>query len=155
MDIIELTKKAVELANQDTELKEKIKDTVVTITMVLKNATAERAEESKERKEIATAEHVDNVTVKDAEKEKEQAITISVDRGELKLITGEVENPDFQFEISKEDFTKLMTGKAYGMILMATKKLKMVKGTWAEINKIVTPLSAIPKFGKQIASNTD
>lgn len=127
MDIIELTKKAVELANQDTELKEKIKDTVVTITMVLKNATA-----------------------KDAEKE--QAITISVDKGELRLIKGGVENPDFQFEISKEDFTKLMTGKAYGMILMATKKLKMVTGTWAEINKIVTPLSAIPKFGKEIAT---
>lgn len=68
---------------------------------------------------------------------------------------GGIENPDFQFEISKEDFTNLMTGKAYGMILMATKKLRMVKGTWAEINKIATPLSAIPKFGKEIATEEE
>ena len=67
-------------------------------------------------------------------------------------VKGGIENPDFQFEISKEDFTKLMTGKAYGLILMATKKMKMTKGSWAEINKIATPLSAIPKFGKQIAT---
>lgn len=121
MDIIELTKKAVELANQDAGLKEKVKDAVVTITMLLKN-------------------------------DEEMPLTISVDKGELKLIKGGIENPDFQFEISKEDFTKLMTGKAYGMILMATGKMKMTKGTWAEIGKIATPLGVIPKFGKQIAT---
>ncbi len=121
MDIIELTRKAVEVANQDEGLKEKIKDTVVTITMLLKN-------------------------------DEPLSITFSVDKGELKLIKGGIENPDFQFEISKKDFTKLMTGKAYGMILMATKKMKMTKGNWAEIGKIATPLGVIPKFGKEIAA---
>ncbi|MDI6917024.1 MAG: SCP2 sterol-binding domain-containing protein [Thermoplasmatales archaeon] len=78
-------------------------------------------------------------------------LTLSINNGELKLLKEKPDNPDFVFEISKEDFTKLMTGKAYGMILMATKKLKMVKGSWAEINKIAGPLGAIPKFGKKIA----
>ncbi len=121
MDIVELTKKAVELANQDKELKEKIKDTVVTITMILKN-------------------------------DEEQPLTILIDKGELNFLEGGVENPDFQFEISKKDFFDLMTGKAYGMILMATGKMKMTKGTWAEIGKIATPLSVMPKIGKEIAS---
>jgi len=80
MDIIELTKKTVEIANQDEGLREKVKNTVVTITMLLKN-------------------------------NEELPLTISIDKGELKLI----------------------------------------KGSWAEINKIATPLSAIPKFGKEIA----
>jgi len=78
-------------------------------------------------------------------------LTISINNGELKLLKEKPDNPDFMFEISKEDFTKLMTGKAFGMILMATKKLNMVKGSWAEINKIAGPLGAIPKFGKEIA----
>lgn len=78
-------------------------------------------------------------------------LTFSINNGELKLQKEKPDNPDFMFEISKEDFTKLMTGKAYGMILMATKKLNMVKGSWAEINKIAGPLGAIPKFGKEIA----
>lgn len=120
MDILELTKKAVELASQDEKLKEKIKDIVVTIEMDLKNG-------------------------------EEKAIGFSLDHGELKLVEGKLENPDFLFEISKSDFTDLMTGKQAGMILMATKKLNMVKGSWAEINKIATPLMAIPKLGKQIA----
>lgn len=124
MDVIELTKKAVEVANRDEGLKEKVKNTVVTITMVLKN-------------------------------DEELPLTISVDNGELKLIKGGIENPDFQFEISKEDFTNLITGKAHSMILMATKKLKMVKGSWAEINKIAIPLSAIPRIGKQIATGEE
>ena len=34
------------------------------------------------------------------------------------------------------------------MILMATKKLKMVKGSWGEIGKIAKPLGLIPKLGK-------
>lgn len=77
--------------------------------------------------------------------------TFSINNGELKLLKEKPDNPEFIFEISKEDFTNLMTGKAYGMILMATKKLNMVKGSWAEINKIAGPLGAIPKFGKEIA----
>ncbi|MBU4190288.1 MAG: SCP2 sterol-binding domain-containing protein [Candidatus Thermoplasmatota archaeon] len=78
-------------------------------------------------------------------------LTFSINNGELKLLKEKPEDPDFMFEISKEDFTKLMTGKAHGMILMATKKLNMVKGSWAEINKIAGPLGAIPKIGKEIA----
>lgn len=78
-------------------------------------------------------------------------LTISINNGGLTLLKEKPEEPDFMFEITKEDFTKLMTGKAYGMILMATKKLNMVKGSWAEINKIAGPLGAIPKFGKEIA----
>ena len=117
MDIIELTRKAVELASQDEKLKEKIKDTVVTIVMLTKNG-------------------------------EEQAFTFSVNKGELSFSEEKLENPDFQFEMSKKDFFDLMTGKAYGMILMATKKMKMTKGAWAEIGKIATPLGAIPKIGK-------
>jgi putative sterol carrier protein len=78
-------------------------------------------------------------------------LTFSINNGELELLKEKPDNPDFMFEISKEDFTRLMTGKAFGMILMATKKLNMVKGSWAEINKIAGPLGAIPKFGKEIA----
>lgn len=78
-------------------------------------------------------------------------LTFSINNGELKLLKEKPNNPDFIFEISKEDFTKLMTGKAYGMILMATKKLNMVKGSWAEVNKFATPLMQIPKIGKEIA----
>ena len=78
-------------------------------------------------------------------------LTISINRDELKCLKEKPETPDFQFEISKEDFTNFMTGKAHGMILMATKKMNMVKGSWAEINKIVAPLGAIPKLGKEIA----
>ena len=37
MDILELTERAVELASKDEELREKTKDTVVTIVMVLKD----------------------------------------------------------------------------------------------------------------------
>lgn len=78
-------------------------------------------------------------------------LTISIDRGELKFSRGGAEEPDFQFEISRENFTKLMTGKTAGMILMATKKLKMVKGSWGEINKIAGALILVPKKGKEIA----
>ena len=124
MNIIELTKKAVELANRDEKLKEKIKNTVVTIVMLCKNG-------------------------------EDQAFTFSVDKGEMSFSEKKLENPDFQFEISKKDYFNLMTGKAFGMILMATGKMKMTKGTWAEINKIATPLSVIPKFGKQIASQEE
>jgi len=78
-------------------------------------------------------------------------LTFSINNGDIKLLKEKPAEPDFMFEISKENFTKLMTGKAHGMILMATKKLNMVKGSWAEINKIAGPLGAIPKFGKEIA----
>ena len=79
------------------------------------------------------------------------SLTISIDRGELRFSREGAPDPDFQFEISKENFYKLMTGKAHGMILMATKKLKMVKGSWGEINKIAGPLTLIPKKGKEMA----
>lgn len=121
MNIIELTKEAVELASKDEKLKEKIKDTVVTIVMLCKNG-------------------------------ENQAITFSVNKGQMRFSEEKLENPDFQFEMTKKDFFDLMTGNAYGMILMATKKMRMTRGTWAEIGKIATPLGAIPKIGKEIAS---
>lgn len=124
MNIVELTKKAVELASQDEKLKEKIKDTVVTIVMLCKNGD-------------------------------DQVFTFSVDKGQISFSEEKLKNPDFQFEMSKKDFFDLMTGKAYGMILMATKKMKMTKGTWTEIGEISTLLSDIPKIGKEIASKEE
>lgn len=97
LDILKLTERAVELASRDEKLREKTKDTVETIVMVVKNG-------------------------------EDTPLTISVDRGELRFSQGAVEGPDFQFEISNENFTKLMIGKAAPMILMATRKLKMTKG---------------------------
>lgn len=82
----------------------------------------------------------------------EQAFTFSVNKGKVSFSEEKLGNPDFQFEMSKKDFFDLMTGKAYGMILMATGKMKMTKGTWAEIGKIATTLSVMPKIGKEIAS---
>ncbi len=119
MNIVELAEKAVELASQDEKLKEKIKDTVVTIVMLTKNG-------------------------------EERAFTFSINKGQISLSDEKLDNADFQFEMSKESYFDLVTGKTPGMILMATKK--MTKGSWAEIGKIATPLGAIPKFGKEIAS---
>lgn len=121
MNIIELTKKAVESASQDEKLKESIKDTVVTIVMLCKNG-------------------------------QEQAFTFAINKGEMSFGEEKLENPDFQFEMSKKDFFDLMTGKAYGLVLMATDKMKMTKGSWAEIDKIASSLSVIPKLGREIAS---
>lgn len=120
LDVIELTKRAVELASKDEKLREKIKDTTAMIVMILKDG-------------------------------EDTPITISIDQGELQFSRGAVEAPDFQFEVSKENFTKLMTGKAAPLILFATKKLKMVKGSWGEINKIAGSLMLVPKKGKEIA----
>ncbi|MFQ6129444.1 MAG: SCP2 sterol-binding domain-containing protein [Candidatus Hadarchaeaceae archaeon] len=78
-------------------------------------------------------------------------LTMLVDRRDLWFSQGAVEGPDFQFEISKENFTKLMTGKAAPLILFATKELKMVKGSWEEINKIAGALAMVLKKGKEIA----
>jgi putative sterol carrier protein len=83
------------------------------------------------------------------------SLTISIDRGELRFSREGAPNPDFQFEISKENFYKLMTGKAHGMILMATGKLKLTKGSWGEIGKIAKPLGLIPKLGKEIAAKEE
>lgn len=82
---------------------------------------------------------------------KDTFLTFSINKGELKFFEGKAEHIDFQFEISRDDFIDLITGKKAGMILMATKKLKMVKGIFAEIGRIATPLGAVPKFGKEIA----
>lgn len=120
MDILELTERCVELASRDEELREKTKDTVATIVMVLKNG-------------------------------EDTSLTMLVNRGDLRFSQGAVEGPDFQFEISKENFTKLMTGKAAPLILFATKELKMVKGSWEEINKIAGALAMVLKKGKEIA----
>ena len=120
MDVLELAERAVELASKDEELRERTKDTVATVVMVLKDG-------------------------------EDTPLTISIDRGELRFSRGGAPDPDFQFEISWENFTKLMTGKAAPLILFATKKLKMVKGSLGEINKIAGPLMLVPKKVKQIA----
>ena len=122
MDITELTKKAVETASQDSELSKEIKDIVVSIVMLCKTGDG-----------------------------LERAFTFLVDKGRISFSEEKLENPDFQFEMASGDFCDLMTGQAYGMMLMATGKMKMTKGTWAEISKVATPLSVIPKLGKEIA----
>jgi len=121
VNIIELTKRAVELASKDEKIKERAKDTVTSIVMVLKN-------------------------------EKEHSFTLAVNKGKLEFLEEGIAVPDFQFEISEKDYSDLMTGKAYGMVLMATGKMKMTKGSWAQIRKIATPLGMIPKAGKEIAA---
>jgi len=124
MNIIELTKRAVQLASKDEKLKERTKDTVVSIVMVLKN-------------------------------EEEHSFTFVVNKGKLEFFEKRRANPDFQFEMSEKDYSDLMTGKAYGMVLMATGKMRMTKGSWAQIRKIVTPLGMIPKAGEEIAAKEE
>ncbi len=124
MDILELTERAVESASRDEELREKTRDTVATVVMVLKG-------------------------------DEDTPVSISIDRGDLKFSRGEVENPDFRFELSRENFGKLMTGKSPPLIMFATKKLKMVKGSFGEINKIAGALMLIPKKGKEIAEKEE
>ena len=82
----------------------------------------------------------------------ERTFTFLVDNGQLAFSEARLENPDFEFEMSMQDYYDMMTGKAYGMILMATGKMKMSKGEWADIARIAAPLSAIPKIGREIAS---
>ncbi|MCX6818670.1 MAG: SCP2 sterol-binding domain-containing protein [Candidatus Aenigmarchaeota archaeon] len=80
-----------------------------------------------------------------------ESFTFSVDNGEIKILPGIADNVEFEFEITKKDYNDLMTGEQGGMILMATGKMKMVKGSWADINKVATPLLGIPKLAKEIA----
>jgi putative sterol carrier protein len=79
--------------------------------------------------------------------------TFSINKGDIEFQKGKPGNIDFQFEISKNDYKDLLTGKKAGLILMATKKLKMVKGSMSEIGKIIGPLGAVPKIGKEIVQN--
>lgn len=120
MDVIELAEQAVKLAAQDEEFREKIKDKVASISLVLKNG-------------------------------EDTNLAILIDKGEIKTSVGQMENPDFQFEISKENFAKLITGKSPAMIMLATKKLKLVKGSMGEIGKIASPFLSVLKYGKEIA----
>lgn len=120
MDVVELARQAVELASKDEEFREKIKDKVVSIAMVLKNG-------------------------------EDTNLVIFIDKGEIKTSVGQLENPDFQFEISKENFTKLITGKSPAMIMLATKKLRLTKGSMGEIGKIASPFLTVLKYGKEIA----
>ena len=81
---------------------------------------------------------------------KDTSLTFSINNGELKFSQGKPENFDFLFKISRKDFIDLITRKNAEMMLMATKKLKMVEGSWADIGKILSTFGAIPKFGKEI-----
>jgi putative sterol carrier protein len=119
MDVVELTKRTIELAAKDNDLKEKMKETTTTIVMELSDCD-------------------------------DTFFTFSIENGELSFFPGQPEHTDFQFEIAKDDYTDLITGKKAGLILMATKKIKMVKGSMAEMGKIIAPMGAIPRFGKQV-----
>jgi putative sterol carrier protein len=120
----------------------------VDITELTEKAVGLAAKDDKLREKIKDTTCSIVMTLKNSD---DIHLTISINSGELTLLREKPAEPDFIFEITKENFTNLMTGKAFGMILMATKKLNMVKGSWAEINKIAGPLGAIPKFGKEIA----
>jgi putative sterol carrier protein len=120
LDVIELARQAVEMASKDEEFREKIKDKVASIAMVLKNS-------------------------------KDTNLVILIERGEIKTSEGRMENPDFQFEISRENFTKLITGKTPAMLMLATKKLRLTKGSMGEIGKIASPFLTVLKYGKEIA----
>jgi putative sterol carrier protein len=77
-------------------------------------------------------------------------MTFSIENGTMRFSQEKPEQIDFMFEISTDDYRDMITGKKAGMILIATKKLKMVKGSMSEIGKIVSPLGAVPKLGKKI-----
>ena len=124
MDVIDLTKKAIEKAGKDDEIKKKIAGMKVTIGMSLKDAP-------------------------------EESFTFSVDNGTIKFISGIADDVEFKFEIAKKDYSDLMTGEQGGMILMATGKIKMVKGSWADINKVATPLMSVPNLAKKIAKGEE
>ena len=124
VNIIELTRKAVELAAKDEKLREKTKDTVTSIVMVVKNG-------------------------------EEHSFTLAVNKGKLEFLEEGIAGPDFQFEISEDDYSDLMTGKTSGMVLMATKRMRMTKGSWAEIGKIAAPLGMLPQAGKEIAAREE
>jgi len=81
---------------------------------------------------------------------KDTSLTFSINNGELKFSQGKPENFDFLFEISRKDFKELISRKNAEMMLMATKKLKMVEGSWTDIGKIVSTFGAIPKFSKEV-----
>ncbi|MCG2661403.1 MAG: SCP2 sterol-binding domain-containing protein [Kiritimatiellae bacterium] len=121
MDVVELTRKAIELALRDEKTKQKIKDMTTTILMVLTNG-------------------------------EELCFAFSVDKGKMEIIEGKMEDPEFEFTATKEDFYSLMSGKTPALIAMATKKIKMTKGNWAQVNKLTATLGGIPKFGKQIVA---
>jgi putative sterol carrier protein len=78
-------------------------------------------------------------------------LTLFIKNGKIEISSVGIENPDFQFEVSKEDFTKLMTGKSPAMIMLATRKLKLTKGSMSEIGKIASPFLTVLKYGKEIA----
>lgn len=120
MDVIDLTKQAINQASKDAEIKKKIAGIKVTIGMSLKDSPND-------------------------------SFTFSVDNGEIEFVPGIKDDVEFKFEMSKKDYSDLMTGEQGGMILMATGKLKMLKGSWADINKVATPLLSIPNLAKDIA----
>lgn len=119
MDILELTKKAVALALQDNEIKEKMKEMTTTILMDITNG-------------------------------EDLSFTFSVNKGNIEVIEEKLPDAEFEFTATKEDFYNLMSGKTPPLIAMATKKIKMTRGNWAQVNKLTATLGGIPKFGKKI-----
>jgi hypothetical protein len=119
MGILELTERAIELASKDEGLKEKTKDTVATIVMILKGG-----EDTPSRYPSTRAN--------------------SGSRG------GSTE-PGFPVRGLKGELHEAHDREGSPADPFATKKLKTVKGSWREINKIARPLGIIPKKGKEIA----
>jgi len=119
LDIVWLTEQAVLLASQDENLRDKIKDTVASLVIVLKNS-------------------------------EDIFLSLSIEKGEPNFIQGKIDDPNFIFETSKEDFEKLMSGKSSPLLMFASGKLKMTKGSFGEINKITAPLTVVLKKAKEL-----
>lgn len=122
MNVVELTKKALEKANAESEkLKEKARDTVTSLSVEFKDDPA-----------------------------KSFGFYFNINRGELKFSEEKIPDSEFEISITKEDFYNMMTQKAYGLILMATGKMKLTKGSMTGINKILPTLVILTEYGKKV-----
>lgn len=120
MDVVELTKKAIEKANAESkDLKEKAKDTETSMSVAFKDDT-------------------------------DKSFGFYINKGELKFSEEKISDSEFEIAITKEDFYNMMIQKAYGLILMATGKMKMTRGSMTGINKILPTLVILTEFGKKI-----
>lgn len=120
MNVVGLTKKAIEKANSESEnLKEKARDTVTSLSVEFKDDPA-------------------------------RSFGFYINKGGLKFSEEKVPDSEFEISITKEDFYNMMTQKAYGLILMATGKMKLTKGSMTEINKILPALVILTEYGKKL-----
>ena len=123
MELLTLTEKIVNIAKDDAALQEKTKNMVLTLVVVATDGGQER-----------------------------EALTISIDKGTMTYVNGALDHPDFQIEISKDNFEKFITGKAGAMGLLMGRKLKIIKGSMGEIKKIMPIFDVLPKIGKELVA---